>query len=886
MNPSISDWTIEIAGEVEGKQGDFPTNLASDALARFFTLLGLKTNAKGNSIPLFRTGQQEIRLLILTPYSTKTLEEYFRNLLLGAYGKETMDLSNQRFLFIDSKRESQSDRFFHVMGSIFKHAKIGRKVDMDKLLTLFSPEFIKWVEDSSEHKTETEGELRIRNCIEETCFATGVEEMREFLLRDPVLFHNMFDKLVTDEGNQNKEDVKIKQGVIRLIFGAYLAGDIDREILGKALGEFSDRHDKSLESLNNEVEDLNRLVHPRFKNPLWKYLKNRKILIIDDCWEEEGWSAVLPAILLSPERSLNQCVSRQLFIYENVSEALHDYETKKFDLKDIDLILLDLYSSISSADRPRSDRNNEDHKKAIQVTNMKYPLWQFIEILNDIRKCHIEKSIPQPMPQIIVFSRDNHGVTVRTMFKELNAADYFFKVTGAEEHKCGYYSSFRNAVISALKETVYQVGGMTDIPSRLHFNRWLRQFDPCDRPLILHLMKHFKYFPALNIMKLLDSYLTLEKSTGEKHTRWEGNAVSILNSRPRKPDRFFISYLGHPNKSGPTTMALLSKTKWLRELRKDAEKHHLEELPKFLSYEDLLHCLVEDILTKDDKDEHVCLMLIDDFIGSGGQIQDYLKKFIDRDLKTFCEKLFVKPRSRGGTWGKVKRAFNEGQDGHAQNIEIMALFALGAQNKDFESFIEDSESSNDDPHWINGIYNLKTEGLSIPVKIHVAHYTRSIQEIFKDNQNFLMDVKKTLSKYSVIRKFRDEDHPCDFEPLGWKENGGLIATYANAQGNTIPVIWRDYQWDNDSITQKDDFSIKEWFALYPRYFNPLTPGKKRDKNEKKDNVKSTDDDEKKLACKKEPAECPINPARWDKQFFDDYWKNQDNKKTPPCKNKN
>jgi hypothetical protein len=201
---------------------------------------------------------------------------------------------------------------------------------------------------------------------------------------------------------------------------------------------------------------------------------------------------------------------------------------------------------------------------------------------------------------------------------------------------------------------------------------------------------------------------------------------------------------------------------------------------------------------------------------------------------------------------------------------------LGIQNKEhFEEMIQKYERNNDDTHSINGSFNVdvKSEKLSIPVKIHVAHYTRSIQEIFNDNEEFLKESEETLRKYSVIMELRDEDHPCDFIPWGWKENGGLISTYANAQGNTIPVIWQDYISKEDLIHRENGLSIKKWKPLFPRYFNPLTPGKKRDKIEPKD--------EKILKCQN-TKKCPVNPVKWDKQFFEEHWK-KDVDAAPPCK---
>jgi hypothetical protein len=839
LNRSILDWDINTTFEKAEKEDETPINPVSASLVKFFTVFGIQANKKGTGIPLLGMEEKGVRLLIISSHCKNELKEYFKQLIFQAYSIHTMDLTRQRYIFMETESSSKAwrfDRFFHVMASIFKHLKIGLKLQADKLLTIFSPGLGGDFLDMGEPGTITNRELR--NSIEETCFATGVEEMREFLLRDTAIFHDLIFKKLgigNNEDNRNENDIKIRKSAVRLIFGAWLAGDIDKDLPGRVLKEFSGEFlekNELIEGLNDKIKDLNN-IHFRFKNPLWKYLENRKIAFIEDRSEieKEGWDIVLPAIFRSPE----QLKPVELVPFENVNKALDIFKYNKegMELTDFDLIILDLYSSDTGG----------NHGQSIQITNMKDPLWQLIEMLDDIRKGCIEKSIPQPMPHIIVFTRDDKGITVRTMFKELNAADYFFKITEAEEHKCGYYSSFRNAVLSALKENVYQVGGMTDIPSRLHFNKWLRQFDPCDRPLILHLMKHYKYFPAANIVKLFDIYLNLKENT-----KWNKNGtVSILNSSPRKPDRFYISYLGRPNKSGPATLPLLSKTGWIIKLREEIEKRNLKKIPGFFSYEDLKPKIKNRIKRGTLKKNPLCLIFVDDVVGSGGQLDDYIKKFIKYLIKNTAEEKLTQ----------------------LQSLEIIVLFALGIQKDDFESLINNKGGGRigNEAGSIKGTFEVEVnDGFFIPISVHVAHYTRSIREIFKNN---LMAVEKTLKKYSVSMELRDEDYPCDFLPLGWEENGGLISTYANIPGNTIPVIWQEYKSKNkkDMILRENGLSLKEWVPLHQRYFNPLTTGKKRNK--------------RKLECFIKKV-CLVDSEKWNERFFAEHW-GKENNSDPPCK---
>ncbi len=103
----------------------------------------------------------------------------------------------------------------------------------------------------------------------------------------------------------------------------------------------------------------------------------------------------------------------------------------------------------------------------------------------------------------------------------------------------------------------------------------------------------------------------------------------------------------------------------------------------------------------------------------------------------------------------------------------------------------------------------------IEIKLHIIDYTNSIREVYENEE----ELEVLLNKYNFITKPRANEYPCDFEPFGWKDNGGLISTYANAPGNTLPIIWGDNCWS----------------PLFNRYFNPWHKG---------------EEDEKRLDCKR------------------------------------
>jgi hypothetical protein len=886
----------------ENMTGDESASSSRDVLfesiKKFFYLLGIEINVVNEDSQLFSKPETGERLLIIPSSSSKTLKNYFKQLLKTAYGSEALHMANQRYLFIEIDR---SDRFFNVLSSIFEHLEVGSRVKPHAFFSLFPTEL-------PEQKQITRRD--VRNEIEETCFSSGAEEMLEFFFRDPETLHRIF-KYVNEKGIHN---------AVRMIFGAYLAGDVEKDILEKTLKAFCDEGPENFSHIKTEIKKLDpkkrkmsKNVECRFKNPLWEYLENRKILIIEDQLgrEEEGWGVVLPAIFLSPgdyRDAIKDSNASELFSkiahktiihgqdkapvgithFKDVSEALAEIQQKEnySYFMDFDLILLDLYSS-------------GEHSKSTLLINMKHPMWQFIEQINSYRK---SQKILRTSPQVIIFSRDPSGITARTMFKELNAADYFFKNAEDDAHKSGYYSSFRNAIISTLKENVLHVGGLTSNPGRKRFDRWFRQFDHCDRPVILHVMKGFRYYSALNIVHLFDHYLGHEPD-------WKDNRVKILTPEHRCPHRFCISYLGRPNKSGPTTLALFSKTDWIRKLRKKIENPTPEKLPQFCSYESLQEKIVKDYARAKPEEGHYCIILLDDFIGSGGQLEEYIPKFINRDLKATCRKLceskevsvdvwekikkafrkacrklFRSQEESADIWEKIKEAFRKEPGNAIKKLEIHAFYALGVKNEPFETLIKNvkmDENNEKGIRSINGNYSVELDDgsdISIDVKVHVANYTRSIQEIY-EGKEFKAKIKKALEKYSIIKEFRAEDYSCDFEPLGWKGNGGLTVTYANAQENTIPVVWRDCRVNELVFPGKSP--VKEWIALYPRYFNPLTPDEPKCYKELRCYPWA-----KKTSHNKQDEEvirgiCPIH-SDWDKKFFETQWDWKKYKK-PPCK---
>jgi hypothetical protein len=68
-----------------------------------------------------------------------------------------------------------------------------------------------------------------------------------------------------------------------------------------------------------------------------------------------------------------------------------------------------------------------------------------------------------------------------------------------------------------------------------------------------------------------------------------------------------------------------------------------------------------------------------------------------------------------------------------------------------------------------------------------------------------------LTSKAFIAGGREFDLPCQFEPWGWKDSGGLISTFANVPGNTLPIIWASG-------------GLRNWTPLKDRFFNPFDAG--------------------------------------------------------------
>jgi len=797
------------------------------------------------------------KLIIIASVFVNTLRKYLEEILILAYGKkdtEDTKIGNNNYYFLQTGVGSV---YFNSLRRIFKSLKIGKNGRIDDLVDGEGSHF------NHSDKRERISSKKLREAIEAAYFPSGAEEILENIFREPDFMHDTFFSAFENE----------LKNPLRMLFGAFISGDISKNpekrigIVLRAIKEIAKKKNndsfyvekcKTIEDKLNNIESKRKeyRLKETMLSSLAGYLEGRRILLIEDQLEEQCWHIVLPAILGSFKtievNKRNQNIGGVFITHsENPAHAIDEYRDK---FKEFDIILLDLYSSKVLFNSSHGHSSNSNF-------SISEPVKELLEHIEDIYKESAQKDlVPVALPRVVIFSADTTGLTARTMLKQTGVSDYFFKVTERELHKSGYYSNFRNTIITALKDTVVHVLGERYSYEFNEFDKWLRQFLPIHRPLILRFMKYFRYYSAMSIVSVIDDYLCKHSIFDDKSKlvffRWE-QKVELKN--------LWFSYLGRANKSGPATLSLLSKSKWLKKCK---EK---ELLPKFMSYEELREELVTKLLNdkKNDVDNFI-IIFVDDFIGSGGQLESYIKKFLCEHLANDIYENLERKDSNDA-WDQVKqiliKGFVQGENG--TNIELHTLYAIGLENEklegteDCKGVLENYElctrreaTSAKVKRELKGDAYIEVDKYNrVKIHVHIADYTCSLKSICELEDIDFNELRKILlnKNYVFITSTREKEYPCQFEPLGWKDCGGLTATYANAQGDTLPIIWADGGYN-------------PWLPLFPRFFNPWAEGSLEDGKE--------------LECKHKEGwnegECKISIDIWDGIDITTL-------KKPPCK---
>jgi len=299
------------------------------------------------------------------------------------------------------------------------------------------------------------------------------------------------------------------------------------------------------------------------------------------------------------------------------------------------------------------------------------------------------------------------------------------------------------------------------------------------------------------------------------------------NFKHSKINEIWISSLGRPNKSGPATLSLFGKSEWVKATDKkpvflsfaalqERLRHYATEIPDLKQISDQMAC-TENKNWSPQSSTNVCIILLDDVIGTQGQLFNYFSKLLDSRV--------IRPNDP--ILSPIPKKF--GKKLVALGFQFHVVFALGVGT-----------------HY-GGPQKIIDPKSGITFTRHVAYQTKTLHNLIVEfGVIFEKATMKMLKKYRHITATRVGEFPCQFEPAGWKGervlepdlvkgNGGLFSTYANTPGNSLPIIWGS---ENDRQ------------PLFRRYFNQLVPTSNNGDNSK-DN----------MLCRNVPkAKCRLYPG--------------------------
>ncbi len=872
----ITKWNVAILNAEKSQETEILYHTIHDS----FSILPFKNTELIESIDAFEKalkGDENI-LFIITSISEQPNKHLLEQLLISSYCENSISTfwEKHKFFLIPL---TETNVYFNSVGKILVDLKIGK---VDSLTDIFKKFELLFKNDEAGHKSIPS--YKLRNAIEKSCFPSGAEEILEVLNRNKDVTHEVFNilnKHVTQPKRNSHESSTFP--AIRLLIGAYAAGDISGETLKDGI-EKIDAKFKGAELANvlsewiaetgQKIKDFNPM--PDYLSPLSEYLVGRKILLIEDKLDDEYWDIVLPRLFYpknynGPYSQIQKDEKDQPFgeiylTHKKSARGLIDEDISKYDL-----ILLDLYSSESNF----STHGNIYSTIPASITD-------FIEKI--AKYYDDDDSVKKALPNIIIFSADSSGVTTHALLKDLKVTEYFFKLSDSDSHKGEYYSTFRNAIINSLKEKVLRVTGLNGIDNTRRFNRWVSQFHQKDRPYILRLMKYYRYYSAMSIVRNFDRYMKLNFDLS---TMDESSGTIKYKDIEMPLDRAIFSYLGRPNKSGPATLSLFSKSDWAKKCSHFGKiffsNKNGDDGPRYLPfrpYDDLILFLAKEL--NGNLNENLNIFIFDDMVLSGGQIKSYLWKLINKDLRK-------KYNDNGGDPNKwIELCKNHLSTSKVESTKCRIVFhaicAIGLVRPNDDNLAERYKGINylqddlnaesiriafpDDYVWENinpwnsflekGLYNkpvhfsgvLKIkicedekhndpeESIENPcncshyldVYIHFADYVPNVGILCEQEGINYEELRAILASYAYVTSPRSGEYPCDFEPFGWKEGGGLFSTYANCPANTLPLIWGNRKKNLDPPDFKKS-NLEQWKALFPRFFNPMAQGKEREQTE-------------------------------------------------------
>jgi len=244
--------------------------------------------------------------------------------------------------------------------------------------------------------------------------------------------------------------------------------------------------------------------------------------------------------------------------------------------------------------------------------------------------------------------------------------------------------------------------------------------------------------------------------------------------------------------------------------------------------------------------EGLTIVFLDDFVGSGGQFSDYLPKFIGRHLREqIFSVLYASERNIDSALQSTSDALQRLSEAvKEERLSIHVVFATGVHGALEDKLLKQATGRESDGSWqrFRWPFSLPLESrvefekgrspkvaptkdphatsVEFRATVHIAEVQPNVECVLGAAGKDQLE-RELRKKYMYIAEGRESELPCDFEPLGWKGNMGLSATYANAQGNTLPIIWgAGKNWGPNW----KEANRPAWIPLHERYFNPFDSG--------------------------------------------------------------
>lgn len=422
-------------------------------------------------------------------------------------------------------------------------------------------------------------------------------------------------------------------------------------------------------------------------------------------------------------------------------------------------------------------------------------------------------AVRQPLPQLVIFPTGDQRLHRQALAGHVRESHHFVKVVDEDPLTDDVLRCLEQAIIAALEDRVCHSIGLHFPEGLVRLRKWLENFLPVDRPTALALAERLRFYSVDAMVRLLDNYLQTTSAAGQEQGR-----IPIPGGERFAPGTYVFSNLGRPFKSASAVLPLVGRSRWVSSFGDDLQLGYLpprHRRPAVRVYESLAARVFAQVAGHPDG-EVLNVVLVDDVIGSGGQVTNYLSRFLGRELRDTIDRCMAE-ESTEAVWQHTLRRLSGGWS----NVRLHALFLIGIENEAFESLFEvplqPVRTGDDSQRAVHGVVRIDVATgagvISVPVSVHVADYTKPVTALCSEGILDRDFVERLLARreYSGIVKVRAKEHCFQFEPCGWKDAGGMVATYANCPANTLPIFWADG-------------GERPWYPLFKRFFSPWDDG--------------------------------------------------------------